>query len=146
MKLVFDVEANGLYFDANVIHCICAEDIETGEVYEFRPDQVKEAISFLEKAEVLIGHNIINFDLPLIRKLHVFNWNGEIIDTLVWSRILFPERPSHSIESWAEEFGKKKVENEEWDVFTEHMLHRCTEDVSIQHKLYDRLLKEVSGD
>ena len=66
MKLVFDIETDGL--DATLIHCIVAVD-EENNTYTFDPNQIEEGVAFLQQATKLIGHNIIGFDIPVIKKL-----------------------------------------------------------------------------
>ena len=47
MKLVFDIETNGLLKDVTKIFCIVAEDIDTNKVYSFAPDDVEKGIDLL---------------------------------------------------------------------------------------------------
>ena len=63
MNLVFDIETDGL--KPSKIHCIVAVD-DQNKVYTFKPDQIVEGVEFLSKADTLIGHNIIGYDLPVI--------------------------------------------------------------------------------
>ena len=65
MKLVFDIETDDL--KATKIWCIVAID-EEDKVYSFAPHKIAEGIKFLQSADVLIGHNIIGFDVPVIKK------------------------------------------------------------------------------
>ena len=67
MKLVFDIETDGL--GASVIWCIVAKDLEDNRLYTFDPSQIDEGIKLLEKADILIGHNIVGFDIPVLKKL-----------------------------------------------------------------------------
>ena len=102
MELVFDIEANGLFFDADKIWCIVAID-EHDTIYSFEPDKIKEGIELLQKADKIIGHNIIGYDIPLIKKLYNVDLDKdkEIIDTLVLSRLSNPVREGgHSLEKW----------------------------------------------
>ena len=43
MKLVFDIETDGLYQDATQIWCMVAID-ENNKVYTYNPDQIDEGI------------------------------------------------------------------------------------------------------
>ena len=67
MELVFDIETNGLYEEATIIWCLVAID-ENDKVYSFKPDEIDEGIEFLKKADKIVGHNIIGFDIPVIKK------------------------------------------------------------------------------
>ena len=76
MTLIFDIESNGLLHDVTRIHCIGIYDTETKQtlVYNDEGDAepITRGIQRLEDAEVIAGHNIINYDLCVIRKL--FPW------------------------------------------------------------------------
>ena len=161
MKLVFDVEANGLLYEATKMWCLVSKDIETKKEYalaeESYTNTARFVIPWLNEAETLIGHGILSYDFPLLKKL--YGWephkDQEIIDTLVWSRLLNPDRPSppgykgkarHSVEAWAIRLGHApKIQNEVWDRWTTVILDRCRSDVSIQEQIYYALLKEKNG-
>ena len=52
-------------------------------------EPIVRAVQYLENAERIIGHNIIGFDIPIIKKIYPwFEPQGEIIDTLVLSRFI----------------------------------------------------------
>ena len=89
------------------------------QVFDCKPERdLIQGVKLLENANVLIGHNIINYDIPLIKEQHPdFNPQGELIDTLVLSRLFYPHiadrdyerRPvgmpqrlygRHSLEAW----------------------------------------------
>lgn len=163
MRLVFDIEANGLYEEATKIWCIIARDIDTGETYEWtraeRPSKetsMESLLKVFDSSEELIGHNIINYDLPLIKKLTgwIPNEDTKITDTLVMSRLGNPDRRKppgytgkggpHSLEAWGYRVGKAKPDHEEWDVFSPAMLRRCREDVEINVITYNFLRQELS--
>lgn len=101
MKLIFDIETNGLLDQLNRVHCLVIRNADTGEiVYDYAaghagqlggPDLL-EALATLEGADEIIGHNIIGFDIPALQKVCPgFKPRGRITDTLVMSRALFPK-------------------------------------------------------
>src|SRR5690606_41927877 len=112
MRLVFDLEANGLLDTATKIWCIVIKDIDTHERKEYGPEELDSAIEHLSRATWLIGHNIIQYDFPLLRKLT--GWciprTCNIRDTYVLSRLYNPDRKRpagypgksgpHSLECW----------------------------------------------
>lgn len=154
MRLVFDMESDGLLRQATQSWCIVAKDISVKDeeaIYYFQPNEIRAGLEFLSEAEVLIGHNIIGFDLALFKKLYDFEYSGELIDTLVVSRLQYPDRPKpkdytgkavHSVEAWGYRFGHHKPTHEDWSRYTPEMLHRCKEDVLITEKIYYALLEE----
>lgn len=162
MELVFDIEANGLYDEADTIWCMVARDLLSGKRLEWTVKSSSTLNDFLtttiQKATKLIGHNIINYDLPLLTK--VTGWtpdeDTQIVDTLVMSRLGNPDRPRppgytgkggpHGLEAWGYRVGKGKPHHEEWDVFSPAMLRRCREDVEINVLTYSLLSTELEGE
>ncbi len=156
MKIVFDVEADGYLEEATRVWCIAAKNL--GEPHGWHkgwePDQVEYALDFLYKAETLIGHSIIDYDLPLLEKL--YGWkpsaNTEIIDTAVRSRLYKSDRwlpngcPSsatrHGLEAWGYRVGRGKPSHDDWTQFSPEMMHRCEEDVEINYLVYYALEQE----
>ena len=71
--LVFDIETNGLLDTVDKVHCLVIKDTETGEVQSFRPHQIEEGVAVLSSAladgVTIAGHNIIDYDLPVLSKL-----------------------------------------------------------------------------
>ncbi len=151
MRLLFDAEANNLLEEATNVWCIVAKDLDNGKMYYFTPNDLDLGLIFLSQAKVLVGHNIIGYDLPLFEKLHNFKYDGAIVDTLIWSRLFNPDRVNprgyngrapHSVEAWGTLFGHKKPEHEDWSKYSKEMLFRCEQDVLITEKIYHHLLKE----
>ena len=72
--LVFDIETNGLLYDVSKIHCIATFDTETETscVFNDRGEQsgsIQDGINQIMESSSIAGHNIIGYDLPVIRKL-----------------------------------------------------------------------------
>ena len=145
MKLVFDIETNGL--NPTKIHCIVAID-EYDNVYSFRPHEIDKGVEFLQKADTLIGHNIVGFDIPAVKKLTGVDLteSADVIDTLLISRLLKPTREGgHSLEMWGYRLKFHKSDQPEWDIFTEDMLEYCIKDVQLNKKVYEILQKYSEG-
>ena len=100
MDLVFDIETDDL--KATKIHCLVAQDANSGEIFKFPPSNLQEGYELLSKADRLIGHNIIGFDIPMVEKFAGIKLRDkELIDTLVLSRLFNPTREGgHSLEKW----------------------------------------------
>ena len=161
-KVVFgDLEANGLLREATQVWCGVFKDKNTKEKVKFRPSEVDKMLAYLDTVDVLIIHNGIGYDIPLLEKLYGYKFKGQIVDTLIMSRVqeenrrLPPQCPMlrpdgkrigpHSIEAWGYRVGRGKVEHEDWSQFTEDMLHRCDEDVEILALVYEALMLEGVG-
>ena len=161
MKLIVDLETNGFLDKDNlVIHCIVCKDIETNQVYSYNPKNLMDSLELLNKAEVIIGHNLIGFDVPVLKKVLNYNYKGEVFDTLLMSRLIWTnlldtdykckELPAklygrHSLEAWGYRVGLRKGDYQEHSDFSEYnldMLEYCQNDVEVTHLLYDKITKE----
>lgn len=142
-KLIFDIETDNFYEQGKVIHCIVTMDIQTWEVKSFGPDEIKEGIDYLDSASIIIGHNIIDFDIPFINK--IYNWVPRALprDTLIMSRLMFPSREFHSLDSWGKELKFPKMECSNFALYSEDMLKYCINDVKLNFKLYEKLKNKV---
>ena len=110
MDLVFDIETDDL--KATLVHCIVAQDMDTGEIFKFPPDKLSEGYELLANADTLIGHNIIGFDIPMVEKFGGVDLSHiPVIDTLVLSRLFNPNREGgHSLEKWGYKLGYHKID------------------------------------
>lgn len=145
-SLVFDIETDG--FDYTKIFCIVAVDVHTNEVFKYGEHDIQEGLELLKAADKLIGHNIIGFDLPAIRKLHNLDLQEtcKVLDTLVVSRLFNPTREGgHSIEAWGYKLGYEKIKFDDFSCYTEEMLEYCVRDVLVNLKVYKALCKEAKG-
>jgi DNA polymerase I-like protein with 3'-5' exonuclease and polymerase domains len=92
MRLLFDIETDNYLEHCTVIHCIVTKNVDTNEVQRFRPQEIKRGLKFLQAAKVLIGHNIIDFDIRAIKKLYPkWDHNAEIYDTLIAAKLAYPD-------------------------------------------------------
>ena len=141
-RYVVDIEGDGLLYEITKIHCIVAKDLKTKEIFKFRPHQIEEGLQLLSSADQLVGHNICGFDIPAIKKLYPTFTHKRLKDTLCMSKLFNPERfGGHSLESYGEQFKRAKPVHEDWSVFSEDMLYRCSEDVEINEMVYEYLVE-----
>lgn len=156
MICVGDLEANELLEKATVCWCGVFKDIETKKVFKFRPNEIKEMLAFMDTIDTLIMHNGIGYDWPLLEKLYGYKYKGKKVDTLIMSRLLNPKRlvpfncpdkkaGPHGIKAWGYRVGRGKPDHDDWEQFSEEMLHRCSEDTEILELVYYALLKEAQG-
>lgn len=138
LEAVFDVEADGLA--PTKLHCVSMQ--VGGKLYD-ETDYDRER-SFFTKADVLIGHNIIRWDIPNVERLLGIKINARLVDTLPLSWYLYPKRAKHGLADWGEEFGVPKPVVEDWDNLpVETYIHRCREDVKINTKLWEKIWKDL---
>ena len=74
--LVFDIETDGLYDQVTQVFCIVIYDINREETFTYGPDCVDDALAHLATGDVLIGHNVIFYDVPVLEKLHLIQHQG----------------------------------------------------------------------
>jgi hypothetical protein len=159
---VFDVESNGLLNTATKIHCITIVPLDSDRPHEYGPNKISAGLEHLDRLEYSAGHNIVNFDLPLLRKLH--GWapkaNCRIVDTLIAGRTILPNirdiddevaargglklgrlRGKYTIEAWGQRLGMPKVgaDIEDFSTFTPEMMARCVADTLICKKIWQLL-------
>ncbi len=151
----FDSETNGLLSEATKVWCAVVKDMSDAISRRFTPDTIQNLCNYLDTFDCLRGHNVIAFDLAVLKKLYGYEYHGEIEDTLLMSRLQRPDRRTpphckgagpHSVKAWGVRLGHKKVEYEDWSEYSPEMLRRCEEDVEIQCKIYDALLAEGKGE
>ena len=140
-KIIFDIEADGL--NPTMVWCIVAKELN-GAVHKFDNTQIAEGIKFLEEADVLIGHNIIGYDIPVLERLHGAKLTTKLEDTLVMSRLFNPVRENgHSLKAWGWRVGMHKKEQPiDFNSYTPAMLDYCVRDVKLNEAVYNYLLKE----
>ena len=158
--LVYDIEADNLLPGLTKLHCIVTRDIDDPiESYDryHTPDGLRMGIWSLEKADRIIAHNQIGYDLEAISKLYPnFKrppWE-RVVDTLVLSRLAYPDRHGgHSLKAWAEYLSKRgdidvpeKYFISDWsNQSIEDYLTRCETDVMINIKVYEFLIRQMKG-
>lgn len=100
MRLLFDIETppfdeERLEILPDLIWCGVAHDLDTNEVFEAGPGDIDAFAALLAKADLLAGHNIATFDIPILEKLYPQLFDGyctkKLLDTLVVSRMSYPE-------------------------------------------------------
>lgn len=118
-RVIFDIETNGLTEDLDTIHSIVIKDIDHDVVWSCNDqfghvNDIQFGLDMLMNADQIIGHNIIKFDIPAIQK--VYPWfeidEGKVFDTLVASRLIWPEIREQDGALWAKQQAahKRRVE------------------------------------
>ena len=161
-KYFFDLEADALLDDVTKVHCLVL--IEDDKVISFTPDKIQDGLKLMSKADELIGHNIIDYDLRVLLKIYNFKFEGKVTDTLVMSRTIYPHLfqldaesqrintnlyGSHSLKAWGYRLGELKGDfnqgAESFEKFSKEMLSYCIQDVKLTASLYHKLVaKEFS--
>ena len=168
--IIFDIEADGLVHDVNSIHCIVLHNTEDGTTTCYNDagntEPIVRAITTLEEADRIVGHNIINYDLRVIAKLYpFFSPVGDVIDTLLLSRLYHPNLMEidkrqvwknmplklygrHSLEAYGYRLGEYKGDfgkDANWTEWSQEMQDYCQQDVVVTTKLCNHFRPYLSG-
>ena len=159
--LVFDIETNGLLYDVSKIHCISTYDTEEEKAYVYNDQDdetpsIKDGINQIMEADTLAGHNLIGYDLAVLRKLSDdFRTDATVIDTLVLSRLYHPNLMEidkrrqwrhmplqlygrHSLEAYGYRLGEYKGDfgkTSDWQEWSQEMQDYMVQDVKVTTKL-----------
>ena len=154
IRLVLDIEADGLgevtmtnkgpAKEVSRIWCAVVINADTGDVKTFTQSNMHQLVDCLNTADILSGHNILSFDIPVIRRLlgNLKRPKHGYFDTLVVSRIMYPDRNNHplggnSLECWGKYLKNNKIEyTGGWSNFSQEMLEYCIQDVKLGCEIY----------
>lgn len=143
-RYVIDIETDSL--TPTIIHIVVLKDIDNGDYLEYTKDNGHELSALLNVCSSVIGHNIIDFDLPVLRDL----WSVEVdpkkvTDTLVLSRLLnYNLDGGHSLAEWGTRLGHPKLEFSSFDTYSSLMVEYCRNDVDLNERLYHFLIKKLA--
>lgn len=138
---IFDIECDGLLEQVTKIHCLAYQILDENlkEVSKGNLIKYDEILGFILSQEILVGHNIVLYDIPVLEKILNFKLPNHIktIDTLGLSWYLYDGRTKHGLDEWGKELGIQKPKISSWtDLKLEDYIFRCTEDVRINTKLF----------
>jgi len=166
--LFFDIETNKIndwatLSDLHTCHCLSVYDPMLPKMLTFHGESIERGLLMLSQAERLVGHNVIDFDIPALKKLYGFSPPlVNVLDTLVLSRCTFPDLRnddwsrnnfdkelvgSHSLKAWGHRMGSATKltygeDDEAFEVYDEEMRKYCERDVVVTQLLYDHLFKQ----
>jgi len=171
LRLVFDCETNGLLHELDRVHSLVLRDVTTGEVHScadqpgYKP--IMYGLELMKQADQLVGHNTIAFDFRALAKVYPglkLKRGCDIVDTLILSRVLWPElepldsqkfgyiepkyKGRHSLAAWGERLGTAKIKFQEdakkdpevkniWEKWTPAMQKYCEGDTLVSLDLYN---------
>jgi len=131
---VFDIETDGLLDELTKIH-VLSYSHDGKEVHHTH--DYDEMRKFFTETEVLVGHNIIRFDIPAVEKVLGIKVKARLIDTLALSWYLHHDRLKHGLEWYGVDYGIPKPVIKDWNSLTpQEYAHRCDEDVKINNRLW----------
>lgn len=167
--IVIDLEANGLDVDTVDVHCVVAQ--VPGELpCIWRPAQLDRAVQALNahvaEGYTLVGHNIVEYDVPILRRYGLKVSDDQLYDTLLASRAAYPGNMlfnadrkflarhkelegvlkvgAHSLKAWGLRLGNHKGDYEGgFETFNEDMLAYCVQDVGVTVELLAKLRSRI---
>jgi uncharacterized protein YprB with RNaseH-like and TPR domain len=170
VSLIFDIETDGLLYNVSTIHCLAIHDLNTKKTLTYNDtgnqEPIVRGLQRLYDADCVIGHNIIGYDLPVIRKLYPwFNRNPYVIDTLLLSRLYHQDLINidkkhnwdqmplklygrHSLEAYGYRLNERKGDygsTTDWKEWTQEMEDYCIQDVHVTTKLWDHFQPYLNG-
>lgn len=168
--LIFDLESDGLLDDVTQIHCIVIYDSETDQTFIYNDqgnqEPIVRGVQRLEDGDVIVGHNIIGYDLPVIQKIYPwFNPKALVLDTLLLSRLYHTDLfeldkkhkwdnmpmqlyGRHSLEAYGHRLGEYKGEfgkDTDWKEWSPSMQDYCVQDVNVTKKICDHFHPYLTG-
>lgn len=105
-RLIWDIETDGLLHQLTRVHVLTIRDIDSNETFIFRnndeEDTILEGIDMLNRAVLIVGHNIVGFDNYALWKVYGDRYapTGEMRDTLVLSRMFFADVKERDFRLW----------------------------------------------
>lgn len=150
MRVVFDVEANGLINPSEIWLIVC-KDVSTCHKHIFREvtrdaEEAERFRNFANTVDLWIGHNCLGYDWPVLCRLLSIPLPrvDAILDTLILSNLIDYPRSGHSIEDYGLEFGIPKGDFNDFSKYSREMEEYCIRDVDICHRIYLKYYKYLS--
>ena len=145
-KLFLDIETplfiNGIL--PNKIWCLVTI-CDKGNIVHYTADDIHKFQNVAINYSEFIGHNIIGFDAPVIKKVlgvDLFKI-GKVTDTIILSRLFNPVREGgHSLKAFGLKFGYKKFDFDDFTKFSQEMLRYCIRDVKLLIQVYTLLNRQ----
>jgi DNA polymerase I-like protein with 3'-5' exonuclease and polymerase domains len=172
-RLVFDIETNGLLDECHTLHSLCIVNPDSGKAMSCTGNSKGKPHGFMDlatglaelaSADQLIGHNIICFDLPALRKLYPdLELTDNVQDTLVLSRLVFSDiEPgdhrlaaveklpkkligTYGLKAWGYRLGTHKGdfgEDTDWAEWSPAMQKYCEQDTRLTQRLHQHLVRQ----
>lgn len=142
MKIVIaDIETERLHDPQKIWTIVCQEwGSDSQQVFSnvHEPENANTFRSYADTVDLWVGHNFINFDSKVLRRLTGVDLNSNnVLDTLIVSRLLhYQTAGGHSLDAWGEALGHPKDNFNDFSQWSQELENRCCEDVKINYKLY----------
>ena len=164
--LFFDIETNAIedwsnLSDLHTVHCLSIYDPTTLKMITYHGAGIQNGLQELAKADRIVGHNVIGFDLPALSKMYSFHPPLiRVLDTMVMAKCIVADVRnddflrnkfdkslvgSHSLKAWGLRLNKltKLSYGEEdgaFDSYNDEMRKYCERDTIVTQILFDYLM------
>ena len=164
--LFFDIETNAIedwsnLSDLHTVHCLSIYDPTIPKMITYHGAGIQNGLQELAKADRIVGHNVIGFDLPALSKMYNFHPPLiKVLDTMVMAKCIVADVRnddflrnkfdksligSHSLKAWGLRLSKltKLSYGEEdgaFDSYNDEMRKYCERDTIVTQILYDYLM------
>ena len=143
MRVFLDVETTAItnLLPDRIFLIVCKDD---KQITYFKEDELDKFSSYIGRYDEFVGHNIIGFDAPVIKKIIGVDLHekGKVIDTLVLSRLFDPVREGgHSLKSFGERLKFGKLNFKDFSEYSDEMLEYCIRDVELTERVLGYLIK-----
>ena len=166
--LFFDIETNAIedwsnLSDLHTVHCLSIYDPTTPKMITYHGAGIQNGLQELAKADRIVGHNVIGFDLPALSKMYSFHPPLiRVLDTMVMAKCIVADVRnddflrnnfdksligSHSLKAWGLRLNKltKLSYGEEdgaFDSYNDEMRKYCERDTIVTQILFDYLMQQ----
>jgi hypothetical protein len=106
MKIVFDIETDGLLDKLTKIHVMSWSVVGSDTIRSTSDHSVMQEV--MHRATTIVGHNVVAFDLAAL-KMFGITTKANIIDTLPLSWYLEPTRIKHGLADWGVTVGVRRT-------------------------------------
>ena len=143
MRVFLDVETTAItnLLPDRIFLIVCKDD---NRITYFKEDELDKFGAYIDRYDEFVGHNIIGFDAPVIKKIIGIDLHekGKVIDTLVLSRLFDPAREGgHSLKSFGERLKFGKLDFKDFSEYSDEMLEYCIRDVELTERVLGYLIK-----
>ena len=166
MNIILDIETDGLLDTLTKVHCVVIKELVGPhcDVLQVatKESEIKSVLKTLKEHHV-IGHNILGFDLEVLRRLYDFEIPvKQVTDTLIISRLLHADlreedkalqriEPkfwgSHSLEAWGYRLNHFKGDFgntlEDFQELSQEMIDYCINDVHLTDILWKNFAQRL---